>query len=187
MIPKRDTYPIEIAGLKRELPIFEVAPGVRIAVLNILGDNELVRACAQALTKELGGLEYDVIVTAEAKSIPIAYELSIISNRPYVVLRKKYKIYMGDTIKAETHSITTRDPQNLYLDEKDRQLVHGKRVLILDDVISTGSTLEGIAWIMNLAGAEVVGKAAILTEGDSDKWKDVFALGHLPIFTNPAA
>ena len=111
----RETYAIEIAGLKRELPLFEVAPGLRIAVLNILGDTELVQACARELSKNLKGVNYDVLITAEAKSIPLAYALSVESKKPYVILRKTYKPYMGDAIKAETLSITTGQTQVLIL------------------------------------------------------------------------
>jgi len=105
------------------LPLFEVAPGVRIAVLNILGDVELTEAAAQALSERLQAVDYDVLVTAEAKSIPLAYALAVRTRKPYVVLRKAYKPYMGDTIQAETLSITTGKPQTLYLDEKDRGLL----------------------------------------------------------------
>ena len=106
-MPARETYSVEIAGLKRDLRLFEVAPGLRIAILNILGDSELVQACAKELNKRLKDVDYDVLVTAEAKSIPLAYALSVEADKPYVILRKAYKPYMGDAIKAETLSITT--------------------------------------------------------------------------------
>ncbi len=118
---KRETYSIEIAGVKRELPLFEIKPGLRIAILNILGDTELVQASARELGKKLKDFEYDILVTAEAKSIPLAYALSVETKKPYVVLRKTYKPYMGDALKAETLSITTGQPQVLILDEKDRE------------------------------------------------------------------
>ncbi|MGE5072677.1 MAG: adenine phosphoribosyltransferase, partial [Anaerolineae bacterium] len=127
---KRDVYPIEIAGLKRELRLFEVKPGLRIALLNILGDTELVQACARELARQLRDVDYDVLITAEAKSIPLAYALAVETNKPYVVLRKTYKPYMGDALKAETLSSTTGQPQILILDEKDRVLLKGKRALI---------------------------------------------------------
>jgi adenine phosphoribosyltransferase len=145
MLPERDTYAVEIAGLKRRLPLFEVAPGLRIAVLNILGDTELVEACARALADKLQGLDYDVLVTAEAKSIPLAHALGRVTGKPYIILRKVYKIYMGEALQAQTVSITTGEPQTLFLDEKDRGLIEGKRVVLIDDVISTGSTLKGDA------------------------------------------
>lgn len=183
MPTQRNTYPIEIAGVYRQLPLFEVQPGLRIAVLNILGDTELVQACARGLAKKLDGVNYDVMVTAEAKSIPVAHALSVETNKPYVVLRKLYRPYMGETIQAETISITTGKSQNLYLDEKDRELLEGKSVVLLDDVISTGSTLQGMREIVTKADAHIVAEAAILTEGEQARWGNILALGHLPLFT----
>jgi adenine phosphoribosyltransferase len=183
MPTQRNTYPIEIAGVYRQLPLFEVQPGLRIAVLNILGDTELVQACARGLAKKLDGVDYDVMVTAEAKSIPVAHALSVETHKPYVVLRKLYRPYMGDTIQAETISITTGKSQNLYLDEKDRELLQGKSVVLLDDVISTGSTLQGMRAIITKANAHIVAEAAILTEGEQARWANILALGHLPLFT----
>jgi adenine phosphoribosyltransferase len=182
MLPQRKTYTVNIAGLDRELPLFEVAPGLRIAVLNILGDTELVQACAAALAERITGLEYEALVTAEAKSIPLAHALSVLTRKPYVVLRKAYKPYMGEALSAETLSITTGQTQTLYLDEKDRRLMVGKRVVLLDDVISTGSTLDGMRKIVEKAGADTVAVAGIFTEGDPEKWSDIIALGHLPLF-----
>ena len=182
MTEKRETYPVEIAGVKRQLPLFEVAPGLRIAVLNILGDTELVEASGKALAERLAGADYNVIVTAEAKSIPLICSLARETGKDYVVLRKSYKIYMGETVEAETVSITTGKPQSLHLDEKDRALISGKQVVLVDDVVSTGSTLKGMQKVMALAGAEVVAEAAIFTEGDPDEWSHILALGHLPLF-----
>jgi adenine phosphoribosyltransferase len=182
MAPQRQTYAVEIAGLRRALPLFEVAPGLRIAVLNILGDTELVEACARALKERLAGLEFDLIVTPEAKSIPLAHALATATGKDYVVLRKAYKVYMGETLQSETASITTGKPQTLYLDEKDRGRVDGKKVVLVDDVISTGSTSQGMRKLMELAGARIVGEAAVFTEGDPDQWKGILALGHLPLF-----
>ena len=115
MKPTRESYPVEVAGIKRNLPLFEVAPGVKIAVLNILGDTELVQACAMALAAKLASIDYDALVTAEAKSIPLAYALSVETQKPYIVLRKSYKPYMGAALMAETLSITTGQPQTLYI------------------------------------------------------------------------
>src|SRR5690625_4300152 len=186
------THAIEIAGMKRDLPLFEVASGVHIAVLNILGDTALVQASASALATRLAGLDYAVLVTAEAKSIQLIHALFVINGKPYVVLRKFYKSYMGDALSATTHSITTGEEQTLYLDGKDRALVSKAKVVLVDDVISSGSTLQAMQCIMDRAGADVVGKTAILTEGDRARWQDVIALGHLPIFdtgnsTGPSA
>lgn len=178
------THPIEIGGLKRDLPLFEVAAGVRIAVLNILGDTALVQAAATGLAGQLGSHDYAVLVTAEAKSIPLIHALSVATGRPYVVLRKSYKPYMGDALKATTHSITTGDEQTLYLDAKDRELVAGTRIVLVDDVISSGSTLQAMRKIMDAAGAVIDAEAAIFTEGDRANWSSVVALGHLPIFAD---
>lgn len=181
---ERGTYGIEIAGIHRDLELFQIKPGLRIAILNILGDTELVEACAISLAAKLAAYDYDVLVTAEAKSIPIAHALSVQTGKPYVILRKSYKPYMGEAIQSETLSITTGQPQILYLDEKDRKSVNGKKVAIVDDVISTGSTLQGMRLILEKAGAEVSVEAAILTEGERAKWSDVVSLGHLPVFSD---
>src|SRR6187401_146770 len=144
LMSQYETYAVEIAGLKRDLRLFEIKPGLKIAILNILGDTELVQACAKELAQKLKDKEYDLLVTAEAKSIPLVHALSVETKKPYVVLRKSYKPDMGDAIKAETLSITTGQPQTLILDEKDVEFMKGKKVVILDDVISTGSTLQGM-------------------------------------------
>ncbi|NLN71082.1 MAG: adenine phosphoribosyltransferase [Chloroflexi bacterium] len=184
MSKQPETYGIEIAGLHRELKLFQVKPGLRIAILNILGDTHLVQASASALAKKLEVVDFNVLVTAEAKSIPIAHALSVATGKPYVVLRKSYKLYMGDALKSETRSITTGEPQTLLLDEKDRELIKYKKVVLLDDVISTGSTLQGMHEIMEKASATVVAEAAILTEGEPAKWSQVISLGHIPLFTD---
>ncbi len=180
---QRETYKVEIAGVQRDLRLFEIKPGLRIAILNILGDTEFVEACARELATRLEKLDYDLLVTAEAKSIPLAHALSVVTRKPYVVLRKVYKPYMGDALRAETLSITTGEPQLLILDEKDRELMRGKKVVILDDVISTGSTLQGMRMILDKAGSKVVAEAAIFTEGDRARWMHIIALGHLPLFS----
>ena len=180
---EQETYSVEIAGVKRDLRLFAVKPGLKIAILNILGDTELVQACAKELAGRLKDIDFDVLVTAEAKSIPLAYALSVETKKPYVILRKTYKSYMGDALKAETLSITTGQPHTLILDEKDRELLKGRKVVILDDVISTGSTLQGMRQILDQAGASVVAEAAIFTEGDSAELAGIISLGHLPLFT----
>ncbi len=181
---ERETYTVDVAGVERHLPLFEVAPGVRIAILNILGDTELVQAAASALSDQIDALKPDVLVTAEAKSIPLIHELSARLGLPYVVLRKQYRPYMGDALEVETVSITTGKPQTLYLDEKDRGQLKGKRVVIVDDVISTGSTLEAMRKVVEEAGGETVAETAVFTEGDKAKWADIIAVGHLPVFTS---
>lgn len=183
MTDKREVFSVDIAGVKRDLPLFEVKPGLRIAILNILGDTELVEAAARGLGKKLEATTYELLVTAEAKSIPLIHALSVVTGKGYIVLRKAYKPYMGDAIQAETLSITTGAPQTLYLDEKDRQLIEGKKVVLVDDVISTGSTLQGMRLVVNKANAEVVAEAAIFTEGERAQWERIVSLGHLPVFT----
>ena len=178
----RQTYAVDIAGVKRELPLFEVKPGLRIAILNILGDTELIEASADALLEKLEDFDYELIITAESKSIPLAHALSVRTRCPYVVLRKSYKPYMGNAIRVETNSITTGAVQTLILDEKDLNAIKGKNVLIIDDVISTGSTLEGMRNILSLANSNIVTEAAIFTEGDESNWKNIISLGNLPLF-----
>jgi adenine phosphoribosyltransferase len=180
---KQETHTVEVAGIKRELRLFEIQPGLKIAILNILGDTEFVEACAKELGVKLKDTDYDVLVTAEAKSIPLAHALSVVTKKPYVVLRKSYKPYMGDALKADTLSITTGQPQTLLLDEKDREMMKGKKVVILDDVISTGSTLQGMRMILSKAESTVMAEAAIFTEGDRAQWMHIISLGHLPLFT----
>ncbi len=180
---KRETYQVTVAGLERHFPIFEVAPGVRIAIFNMLGDTHIVKASAAVLAERVADDGAEVLVTAEAKSIPLIYEMSALMGMPYVVLRKSYKPYMGETISAETVSITTGRTQTLYLDEKDRGRVEGRRVILVDDVVSTGSTLTAMKRVMQAAEAKVVRVAAVFTEGDHD-WSDVIALGNLPVFVD---
>ena len=179
-----ETYTVEVAGITRDLRLFEIKPGLKIAILNILGDTEFVQACARELADKLKDKDYDVLVTAEAKSIPLGHALSVETKKPYVVLRKSYKPYMGNALKAETLSITTGQPQILILDEKDIEMLKGKKVVILDDVISTGSTLQGMRMILDKASASVVAEAAIFTEGDRAQWMHIIALGNLPLFTD---
>jgi len=182
MITKRETYAVEIGGLTRRLPLFEVAPGVRIAIFNILGDSEIVQVASRALAERLP-LDADVLITAEVKSLPLAYQLSVDTGLPYVVARKSRKLYMGEALGEDVVSITTGKPQTLWLDEKDLALLKGGRVIIVDDVISTGSTLEGMRRLVRRAGGIVVAEAAVFTEGNSpEKWEGVIALGNLPVF-----
>lgn len=182
MSAQYETYPVEVAGVKRDLRLFTIKPGIRIAILNILGDTEFVQAVSKALAEKIRAHGVEVLVTPETKSIPLAHGLSVELGIPYVVLRKTYKPYMGDALRSETLSITTGEPQTLFLDEKDRDLITGKRVALLDDVISTGSTLQGMRLITDKAHAKVIAVAAIFTEGDRAKWSDIIALGHLPVF-----
>ena len=179
---ERETYQVEIAGIMRHLPLFEVAPGVRIAIFNMLGDTIVVKATAAALAERLKNTPADVLVTAEAKGIPLIYEMSALMGLPYIVLRKSYKSYMGNALSAETVSITTGKPQTLYMDEKDTLFIKGKKVVLVDDVISTGSTLKGMEELVAQAGGDIVKTAAVFTEGDAD-WSHIVALDNLPVFT----
>jgi adenine phosphoribosyltransferase len=179
---ERELYPVDVNGVKRDLRLFEVAPGLRIAILNILGDAELTVAAAEGLAEKLADTDYDVFITAEAKSIPLAHAIAVVTGKPYVILRKNYKAYMGNVITSETVSITTGDKQTLILDEKDHGFVRGKKAILLDDVISTGSTLEAMQKIVEEAGGTVAACAAICTEGAPGDWSEVVALGHLPLF-----
>lgn len=179
-----DFYTVTVSGISRDLRLFEIKPGVRIAILNILGDTEFVAAASKALAPQLKAKNPKYLVTAEAKSIPLAHQLSVDTGIPYVVLRKTYKPYMGDALQSETLSITTGEPQKLFLDEKDREMVNDADIALLDDVISTGSTLQGMRLIMNKAGANVIAEAAIFTEGDRAQWHDIIALGHLPVWVD---
>jgi adenine phosphoribosyltransferase len=179
----KDVYPVTLCGIRREFPLFEVAPGVRIAIFNMLGDTELIRAIGPELARKLPS-ETQVIVTAEVKSIPIAYEVAAQLGLPYVVLRKILKPYMVNSLGDEVVSITTGKPQTLWLDGKDREVIKGKKVAIVDDVISTGSTLEGMRRLITKAGGQVIAESAVFTEGDPEKWQGIIALGNLPVFTN---
>jgi adenine/guanine phosphoribosyltransferase-like PRPP-binding protein len=183
IMSNRDTYTIEVAGLTRHFPLFEVAPGIRIAIFNMLGDTYVVKAAAAAIAEQLKSIPAEVLITAEAKSIPLIYEMSALMGLPYIVLRKTYKSYMGEAISADTVSITTGKPQMLYLDEKDKQLINGKKVVLVDDVVSTGSTLKGMENVVIKAGGTIAKIAAVFTEGEAD-WSHVVALGNLPVFTD---
>ncbi len=173
-------YTVTVAGVTRHLPLFEVAPGLRIAIFNMLGDTEVVEAAAEELASRLP--EADALVTPEVKAIPLAHALSVRLGIPYVVVRKILKPYMVGSISTEVVSITTGKPQTLYVDGKDLKFLKGKRVILVDDVVSTGSTLRGLRQLMDMAQAEVIAEAAVFTEGDPDRWKHIISLGHLPLF-----
>lgn len=175
-------YTVQICGLTRNLPLFEVAPKVSIAIFNMLGDTQVVEAAADELAKRLPG-DADALMTAEVKSIPLAHALSVRMEIPYVVARKTRKPYMVGATSVEVLSITTGAPQTLWLDGKDFGLVNGKRIIIVDDVISTGSTLAGMHKLVQESGGTVVAEAAVFTEGnDPALWRHVIAIGNLPVF-----
>jgi adenine phosphoribosyltransferase len=178
----QEVYTIQIRGLARDLPLFEVAPKVRIAIFNMLGDTEVVEAIADDLAQRVPA-DIDALMTAEVKSIPLAHALAVRMKRPYVVARKTRKPYMVGAMSVEVISITTGAPQTLWLDGKDLHLVQGKRILLVDDVISTGSTLAGMRKLVNEAGGAVVAEAAAFTEGNEPgKWAHIIATGNLPVF-----
>lgn len=165
--------------MRRELPIVQVGPNVAVALLNLLGDTELTEAAAEALARKLPpGVE--VLVTPEVKAVPLAHALSRITGIPYVVARKTEKPYMINPVSRQVLSITTGKPQLLVLDGADVPLIRGRKVAIVDDVVSTGSTLKGLRELIEDVGGEVVAVLAVFTEGTPRQ--DVVALGHLPLF-----
>ena len=175
-------HTVHIDTVTRHLPLFEVAPGVKIAIFNMLGDREVVETAAQQLALRTPAA--DVILVPEVKAVPLGHALSMRTGIPYVVVRKVRKPYMADCLETEVVSSTTGRPQTLYVDGKDRALIAGKRALLVDDVISTGSTLRGMRQLVAAAGATIVGELAVFTEGDVSRWPDVIALGNLPVFTD---
>ncbi|MEM7131698.1 MAG: phosphoribosyltransferase family protein [Chloroflexota bacterium] len=174
-------HTVEVDGLTRQLPLFEVAPGVKIAIFNMLGDTEIVEASARGLAKRMPS-DADVLIVPEVKAVPLGHALSVQSGLPYVVVRKVKKPYMINCIETEVVSITTGTPQTLYIDGKDRELIEGKSAVLVDDVISTGSTLKGLRGLMAEAGATVAGEMAVFTEGEQAGWDTIISLGHLPVF-----
>ena len=177
----KEYYEMKIAGLKRALPICPLNEKLCIAGFVIFGDPELTKACAKALLKLAP--EYDVIVTAEAKGIPLAYEMARQhKDKTYIVARKAKKLYMKDIFEVNVRSITTAFEQHLYIDGKDAEFMKGKRVLIVDDVISTGESLRAVETLVSEAGGNIVGKMAILAEGDAQTREDLVYLEKLPLF-----
>lgn len=175
------TYTLNVAGLTRELPIIKLSYDLSIASFVILGDTEIVRKTAPIIAKKLP--EVDFIVTAEAKGIPLAYEISRVLNlNEYVVARKSVKAYMEEPIEVEVNSITTTNSQKLYLNNQDAKKIKGKRVALVDDVISTGQSLKALERLVEKAGGKVLAKAAILAEGDAKDRKDIIFLEVLPTF-----
>ncbi|CAM2393856.1 adenine phosphoribosyltransferase [Fusobacterium nucleatum] len=175
------TYTLHVAGLTRELPIIKLSYDLSIASFVILGDTEIVRKTAPIIAKKLP--EVDLIVTAEAKGIPLAYEISKVLNlNEYVVARKSVKAYMEESIEVEVNSITTTNSQKLYLNNRDAKKIKGKRIALVDDVISTGQSLKALERLVEKAGGKVLAKAAILAEGDAKDRKDIIFLEALPTF-----
>jgi len=176
------TYRISVAGLERDLPICPLNDKLSIAGFVIFGDVELTHCCAAELNKIIP--DHDIMITAESKGIPLTYEMARLQGRnDYVLARKAPKLYMVDPICVNVKSITTDHVQKLYLDKFDVEKLKGKRVLLVDDVISTGESINGLEVLVNKVGGIVVGKAAILAEGDAANMPGLTYLAKLPLFT----
>lgn len=177
----KKSYTLKVAGLERELPLCPLNDELNIAAFVIFGDVELTCACARELLKMAP--EHDVMITSESKGIPLIFEMARQSGvNNYIVARKMQKLYMSDVFSCEVNSITTAKKQTLYLDGKDAELMKGKRVLIVDDVISTGDSLRAIEELVEHAGGNIVGRMAILAEGDAKDRDDIKYLEVLPLF-----
>ena len=175
-------YKMNIAGLDRELTICPLNENLSIAGFIMFGDPELTTACAKELLSRAP--EYDYILTAEAKGIPLAHEMSRLDgNRRYCLARKKPKLYMTDPVSVSVRSITTVGEQKLYIDSEDAALMKGSRVLIVDDVISTGESLAALKKLAEVVGANIVGCMTVLAEGDAAERDDIVYLERLPLFT----
>ena len=176
-------YPMTVAGVKRDLPVCKVTDDLYIAGFVVFGDQELTVACAKALLEKAP--EYDYIITAEAKGIPLAHEMARQTNaQKYFLARKAPKLYMTGVFSVTVRSITTAKEQTLYLDTADAERMKGKRILIVDDVISTGESLHALEVLVEKAGGNIVGKMAVLAEGDAIDREDIIYLEPLPLF-NP--
>ena len=177
----KKTYRMNIAGLDRDLTICPLNENLQIGAFVIFGDPELTTACAKALLEKAP--EYDYAITAESKGIPLIHEMSRLDgNRKYLLARKKAKFYMNGVFEVTVRSITTEGEQKLYIDGTDAELMKGKRILIVDDVISTGESLAALEQLVNAAGGIICGKMAILAEGDAAKRDDITFLEPLPLF-----
>ena len=176
-------YKMNIAGLDRSLPLCKLNDDLYIGAFVIFGDAELTVACAKELLKRAP--EYDYLLTAEAKGIPLIHEMARQhGDKKYFVARKKPKLYMTGVLEVVVHSITTASEQKLYLDTADAALMKGKKILIVDDVISTGESLHALETLVNETGAEICGRMAILAEGDAQDRKDLIYLEKLPLFNS---
>lgn len=175
-------YDITVAGLKREVSLCRVSDDLYIAPFILFGDAELTVACAKQLLERIPA-EYDYMLTAEAKSIPLIHEMARQSGaEKYFVARKHMKVYLTDPIRVAVNSITTLQQQELILGGEDAKMIRGKRILIVDDVISTGGSLKVMENLVSQAGGTVVGKMAVLAEGDALKRDDIVYLAELPTF-----
>lgn len=174
-------YKMQIAGLERELPLCPISDKLMIGAFVIFGDPELTTACAEELLSKAP--EYDYVITAESKGIPLAHEMArLAGNKRYFLARKAPKLYMTGVFEANVRSITTDAEQKLYLDVADAEVIKGKRILIVDDVISTGESLHAVEVLVEKAGGIICGKMAILAEGDAQARNDLIRLADLPLF-----
>ena len=174
-------YHMTVAGCERDLPICPLNENLKIAGFVIFGDPELTTACAKALLEKAP--DYDYVITAEAKGIPLAHEMArLAGNRRYFLARKSPKLYMTGVMDVKVRSITTAREQHLYLDVADAALMKGKRILVVDDVISTGESLRALEQLVEEAGGVVCGRMAILAEGDAQERDDLIYLEKLPLF-----
>lgn len=174
-------YTIQIAGLQRKLPLCRLNDELYIGAFVIFGDPELTTAAAKALLQRAPA--YDYMITAESKGIPLIHEMARLDgNRRYLLARKMPKLYMQNPIHVTVRSITTAAEQTLYLDQADADRIAGKRILIVDDVISTGESLHALEALVEKAGGQICGRMAILAEGDAQARKDLIYLEHLPLF-----
>ena len=177
------TYRFSIAGLTRDLPLCKVSDDTYIAAFICFGDAELTEACASEMLKLVPREDYDYILTAEAKGIPLGHEMARQAGmRKHFVARKSIKTYMPDPISVDDESITTKGLQKLYLGRDDADLIKGKRILIVDDVISTGGSLRAMEALVEIAGGTVAGKVAAIAEGDASGRTDIKFIDHLPLF-----
>ena len=177
----KEFYTIDVAGLKRDLPLCPLSDDLYIGAFVIFGDVELTEVSAKALLDKAP--DFDILVTAESKGIPLAHEMARQTGKnPYVLARKAPKLYMKNVIKVEVKSITTAKVQTLYIDEEDEKKLRGKRVLIVDDVISTGESLHALEALVNRAGGNIVGRMAILAEGDAIGLPGISYVQKLPLF-----
>ena len=177
---EKKTFTLNVAGLTRELSICPINDEISIAAFVMFSDVELTEKCTAELLKKVP--DFDIVLTAESKGIPLGYEMAKQSGKQYVVARKSVKLYMTDPISVEVRSITTDFQQTLYLSAEDIVRMKGKRVLIADDVISTGESLNALMKLAEKAGCEVIAKAAVLAEGDAAYRNDIIFLQELPIF-----
>lgn len=174
------TYKITVAGQTRELPLCPAGPNLDIAAFIMFGDVPMTEACGKALAEKAPPC--DIIITAESKGIPLAYEMARLMNMSYIVARKGRKLYMKEPFVVDVRSITTEGEQILVLDGHEAELMKGRRVLIVDDVVSTGESLAAVEKLVSMAGGRIVGKCAVLAEGDAIGREDVFYLEELPVF-----